>query len=72
MIGAAQEQDRTKVVQTKPLSSHVVLLPFITGFDPFEQIALAATTAKHFRRCEGQWGRWDDNAVIVLVFYLQK
>ena len=56
MISAAQEQERTKVVQTKPPSSRLVLSPFITGLDPFELMALAATTAEHFRRRQGRGG----------------
>ena len=54
MISAAQEQERAKVVQTEPPSSRLVLSPFITGRDPFEQMALTATTTKHFRRRQGR------------------
>ena len=50
MISAAEEQERTKVVQTKLPSSNLVLLPFTTGLDPFEQIAVVTVAAKNFRR----------------------
>ena len=56
MISAVQEQERTKIAQTEPTSSRLVLLPFITGLGPFEQMALAATTAKHFRCHHRQGG----------------
>ena len=56
MISAVQEQERTKVVQTKPPTSHLVLSPFVTGLDTFEQMVLSSVTAKHFRCLHGQGG----------------
>ena len=45
-----------KGVQDKLAPSPLVLLPFNTVLDPFEQIILAAVTAKYFRRRQGQGG----------------
>ena len=54
MFSVAQEQERMKVVQPEPIYFH--LAPFITGLEPFEKMALAVTTAEHFRRSHGRGG----------------
>ena len=56
MISAAQEQERTKVVQNKPPSSHLVCSPIIADHDPFEQIIMNVTATKAFRRRPGRGG----------------
>ena len=73
MISEAQEQERTKVVQTKPPSSHLVCSPIIADHDPFEQMMMDVTTAKAFRRRQERGGaRQEDNIVIVFVLDLYK
>ena len=39
-----------KRVQDEAAPSALVPLPFITGNDPFEQMAATAAAAEHFRR----------------------
>ena len=45
-----------KGVQDETASSPLVSLPFITGHDPFEQMAVTAAVAEHFRRRQGRGG----------------
>ena len=43
-------------VEDEAASSPLVSLPFITGHDPFEQMAATAAAAEHFRRRQGRGG----------------
>ena len=43
-------------VKPGPATSTLVSLSFITGHDPFEQMAAAAAAAEHFRRRQGRGG----------------
>ena len=45
-----------KRVQDEAAPSALVPLPFITGHDPFEQMAVTAAAAEHFRRRQGRGG----------------
>ena len=45
-----------KSVQYKVAPSVFVPLPFITGHDPFEQMAATAAAAEHFRCRQGRGG----------------
>ena len=40
-------------VEDEAASSPLVSLPFITGHDPFEQMAVTAVNAEHFCRRQG-------------------
>ena len=43
-----------KRVQDEVALSALVPLPFITAHDPFEQMAVTAAAAEHFRRRQGR------------------
>ena len=45
-----------KGVQDEAAPSWLVPLSFITGYDPFEQMAATVAAAEHFRRRQGQGG----------------
>ena len=45
-----------KGVQDEIAPSLLVLLPFIKGHDPFEQMAVTAAAEEHFRRRQGRGG----------------
>ena len=45
-----------KGVQDEIAPSALVPSPFITGHDPFEQMAATAAAAEHFRRRQGRVG----------------